>query len=177
MNAKHTKKLYLGTDGGVYLSLDRGATWLFLQNLPVGQFYHVAVDNVTPYRIYGGLQDNGTWMAPSSAPGGLSNSHWQSIYWGDGFWAQPDPADPDRKSTRLNSSHQIISYAVFCLKKKKINMRASHMIVSDDVVKYPGTTSVFETCYNTCATVTNTCPMTAAGSSPTAAATTATLPC
>src|SRR5258708_20336004 len=95
MNAKHTKKLYLGTDGGVYLSLDRGATWLFLQNLPVGQFYHVAVDNVTPYRIYGGLQDNGTWMAPSSAPGGLSNSHWQSIYWGDGFWAQPHPPDPD----------------------------------------------------------------------------------
>src|SRR5258708_31283804 len=126
MNAKHTKKLYLGTDGGVYLSLDRGATWLFLQNLPVGQFYHVAVDNVTPYRIYGGLQDNGTWMAPSSAPGGLSNSHWQSIYWGDGFWAQPDPADPDRKSTRLNSSHQIISYAVFCLKKKKINLKTSH---------------------------------------------------
>jgi len=95
INPKNTSQLYLGTDGGVYLSLDRGATWLFLQNLPVGQFYHVAVDNVTPYRIYGGLQDNGTWMAPSSAPGGLSNSHWQSIYWGDGFWAQPDPADPD----------------------------------------------------------------------------------
>jgi len=95
INPKNTSQLYLGTDGGVYLSLDRGGTWLFLQNLPVGQFYHVAVDNLSPYRIYGGLQDNGTWTAPSSAPGGLSNGHWQAIYGGDGFWAQPDPADPD----------------------------------------------------------------------------------
>lgn len=95
INPKNTSQLYLGTDGGVYLSLDRGGTWLFLQNLPVGQFYHVAVDNLNPYRMYGGLQDNGTWTAPSSAPGGLTNAHWQSIYGGDGFWAQPDPGDPD----------------------------------------------------------------------------------
>jgi len=95
INPKNTSQLYLGTDGGVYLSLDRGATWMFLQNLPVGQFYHVAADNQTPYRLYGGLQDNGTWMAPSSAPGGVTNAQWQAIYSGDGFWAQPDPADPD----------------------------------------------------------------------------------
>ena len=94
INPKNTSQLYLGTDGGVYLSLDRGATWLFLQNLPVGQFYHVAADNQEPYHIYGGLQDNGTWTAPSSAPGGVSNSSWHSIYGGDGFWAQPDPNDP-----------------------------------------------------------------------------------
>jgi photosystem II stability/assembly factor-like uncharacterized protein len=95
INPKNTSQLYLGTDGGVYLSLDRGATWLFLQNLPVGQFYHVAVDKQVPYRIYGGLQDNGSWMAPSSAPGGVKNSNWQTIYGGDGFWAQPDPEDAD----------------------------------------------------------------------------------
>jgi photosystem II stability/assembly factor-like uncharacterized protein len=95
INPKNTSQLYLGTDGGVYLSLDRGATWIFLQNLPVGQFYHVSVDNATPYHIYGGLQDNGTWMAPSSAPGGVGNSSWQTIYGGDGFWAQPDPSDPE----------------------------------------------------------------------------------
>lgn len=93
INPKNTNQLYVGTDGGVYLSLDRGATWMFLQNLPVGQFYHVSVDNVDAYRIYGGLQDNGSWVAPSSAPGGVGNSNWQAIYGGDGFWTQPDPLD------------------------------------------------------------------------------------
>ncbi len=93
INPKNTSQLYVGTDGGVYISLDRGGTWMFLQNLPVGQFYHVAVDNVDPYRIYGGLQDNGSWVAPSAAPGGVGNANWLALYGGDGFWVQPDPLD------------------------------------------------------------------------------------
>lgn len=93
INPNYTNQMYLGTDGGVYYSLDRGATWMFVQNLPVGQFYHVATDNRTPYRMYGGLQDNGSWIAPSEAPGGVNNSSWQNIYGGDGFWVQPDGAD------------------------------------------------------------------------------------
>ncbi len=93
INPKNTNQLYLGTDGGVYFSLDRGATWIFVQNLPVGQFYHVAVDNETPYNIMGGLQDNGSWIAPSAAPGGITNASWKSLYGGDGFWVQPDPND------------------------------------------------------------------------------------
>ena len=72
--------MYLGTDGGVYFSLDRGATWNFVQGLPVGQFYHVAMDNKDPYRVYGGLQDNGSWFAPSAKPGGISNGDWKSFY-------------------------------------------------------------------------------------------------
>ncbi len=95
INPNNTNHMYLGTDGGVYVSMDRGATWLFLQNLPVGQFYHVATDNQEPYRIYGGLQDNGSWVAPSAAPGGVSNSNWMAIYGGDGFWTIPDPTDPN----------------------------------------------------------------------------------
>ncbi len=93
INPNYTNQMYLGTDGGVYYSLDRGATWMFVYNLPVGQFYHVACDNNTPYRMYGGLQDNGSWMAPSAAPGGVNNSSWQSMYGGDGFWVSPDPSD------------------------------------------------------------------------------------
>jgi hypothetical protein len=46
-----------------------------------------------PYRIYGGLQDNGSWVAPSSAASGVSNGDWKSIYGGDGFWVVPDPND------------------------------------------------------------------------------------
>lgn len=94
INPNNTNHMYLGTDGGVYLSLDRGATWRFIDNLPVGQFYHVAIDNQKPYRIYGGLQDNGSWVAPSKLPGGVANGDWKSIYGGDGFWTVPDPTDP-----------------------------------------------------------------------------------
>lgn len=95
INPNQTNQLYLGTDGGVYMSLDRGATWSFLQNIPVGQFYHVDHGKGKGYRIFGGLQDNGSWVAPSSAPGGVSNGDWKAIYGGDGFWVVPDPLDPN----------------------------------------------------------------------------------
>ncbi|MFN8265634.1 MAG: hypothetical protein U0T11_06160 [Chitinophagaceae bacterium] len=95
INPNNTNILYLGTDGGMYYSLDRGVNWKFVNNLPVGQFYHVSVDNEEPYRIYGGLQDNGSWVAPSSAIGGVTNGEWKAIYGGDGFWTQPDPNDPN----------------------------------------------------------------------------------
>jgi photosystem II stability/assembly factor-like uncharacterized protein len=94
INPGNTNQLYLGTDGGAYVSLDRGATWIFLQNLPVGQFYHVATDQQGTYNVMGGLQDNGSWIAPSAAPGGVGNANWQSLLGGDGFWVQPDPLDP-----------------------------------------------------------------------------------
>ncbi|HXS36277.1 MAG TPA: hypothetical protein VN721_06220 [Flavipsychrobacter sp.] len=93
INPNYTNQMYLGTDGGVYYSLDRGATWMFVRNLPVGQFYHVALDKRDPYRIYGGLQDNGSWMAPSATPGGVNNESWTPLYGGDGFWCVPDLVD------------------------------------------------------------------------------------
>jgi photosystem II stability/assembly factor-like uncharacterized protein len=93
INPKNPSQLILGTDGGVYMSLDKGNNWKFLDNLPVGQFYHVATDKRTPYFVYGGLQDNGSWAAPSSAPGGVKNSDWLEFYGGDGFWVTPDPVD------------------------------------------------------------------------------------
>lgn len=85
--------MYLGTDGGVYVSNDKGNTWLFLQNLPVSQFYHVAADNERPYNVYGGLQDNGSWMGPSRTAGGITNADWKSVGFGDGFNAFPDNDD------------------------------------------------------------------------------------
>ncbi len=93
INPKNTNHIYLGTDGGVYMSLDRGVSWMYLQSLPVGQFYHVAVDNKKPYQVYGGLQDNGSWVGPSSAPRGVKNADWKTINGGDGFWVSPDPDD------------------------------------------------------------------------------------
>ncbi len=86
--------MYLGTDGGVYVSNDQGKTWRMVHNLPVSQFYHVSVDDRNPYWVYGGLQDNGSWMGPSQAPGGIGNAEWKNIGGGDGFYAFADPDDP-----------------------------------------------------------------------------------
>ncbi len=90
INPSNTNIMYLGTDGGIYVSIDRGVTWQFNQALPVGQFYHVAFDLKEPYNVYGGLQDNGSWMAPSAAPGGINNASWSRVNGGDGFWTVPD---------------------------------------------------------------------------------------
>jgi photosystem II stability/assembly factor-like uncharacterized protein len=93
INPDNTNTLYLGTDGGVYVSHNKGLSWAFLNNLPVGQFYHVSVSNDKPFNVYGGLQDNGSWMAPSSSPGGVSSTDWQFLNGGDGFWVEPSPVN------------------------------------------------------------------------------------
>ena len=95
VDPKNTEFIVIGTDGGVYLSLDRGNTWRPCPNIPVGQFYHVSYDMRVPYNVYGGLQDNGTWTAPSTRSGGVPNRMWESLLGGDGFWAFPDAHDPD----------------------------------------------------------------------------------
>jgi photosystem II stability/assembly factor-like uncharacterized protein len=93
INPKNTQHMYLGTDGGVYMSIDRGVTWSHQNILPVSQFYHVQVDNQIPYNVYGGLQDNGSWRGPSSSAGGIENRDWLGVGGGDGFWVQPDDQD------------------------------------------------------------------------------------
>lgn len=90
-----SEHVYLGTDGGFYESQDRAATVVFQQNLPIAQYYHVALDNQMPYNTYGGLQDNSSWRGPSRTGGAIQNRHWRTFPNGDGFWAQPDPADPE----------------------------------------------------------------------------------
>ena len=62
-----TDHLLAGSDGGLYVSWDRGKTWDFHDHMAVGQFYNVTVDDSEPYRVGGGLQDNGTWVGPSES--------------------------------------------------------------------------------------------------------------
>ncbi|MBI1745956.1 MAG: glycosyl hydrolase [Acidobacteria bacterium] len=88
-------EMLLGTDGGIYVSHDQGNTWMYLNNLPVSQFYHVAFDLEDPYRVYGGLQDNGSWVGPSQSPNGITNKDWRNVGFGDGFYVFPDPTDKD----------------------------------------------------------------------------------
>ncbi len=87
--------VYTGDDGGLWRSADGGTRWMHQVNLPVSQFYHVSVDNSNPYHVYGGLQDNSSWIGDSSYPGGVTNSRWENIYNGDGFWVFEDTSDPD----------------------------------------------------------------------------------
>jgi photosystem II stability/assembly factor-like uncharacterized protein len=87
--------VFTGDDGGVWLSKDGGNRWEHIQDLPISQFYHVSIDESDPYHVYGGLQDNSSWVGDSSYPGGVTNSRWENMYGGDGFWMWEDPADPN----------------------------------------------------------------------------------
>ena len=82
-----------GNDGGIGISRDRGKTWVFDEKLPVGQFYHINVDNEMPYNVMGGMQDNGSWHGPaySWTNGGIRNYYWSNVGGGDGFDVMPDP--------------------------------------------------------------------------------------
>ncbi len=89
--------IYNGNDGGFNISRDRGETWRFAENLPLAQFYHIRVDNSVPYRVCGGLQDNGSWCGPSQVwrAGGIRNTYWEEVAFGDGFDVLIHPDDPD----------------------------------------------------------------------------------
>ena len=84
-----------GNDGGIGITRDKGKTWLFDEKLPVGQFYHINVDNEMPYNVMGGMQDNGSWRGPAYTwmSGGIKNYYWDNLWGGDGFDVMPDKDD------------------------------------------------------------------------------------
>jgi photosystem II stability/assembly factor-like uncharacterized protein len=95
IDPNNTDHLIVGDDGGVWYSFDGGNRWWKGNNLPISQFYHVSVDMDRPYHVYGGLQDNSSWVGDSQYPGGITNDRWENMYGGDGFWMFADPSDPD----------------------------------------------------------------------------------
>jgi photosystem II stability/assembly factor-like uncharacterized protein len=97
IDPRDSEHILLGCDGGAYYSFDRSKTWDHWKNLPLAQFYGVAFDMAKPYKVYGGLQDNGTWGAVSNSLsfGGIGATEWVNLMGADGFQCQVDPNDPD----------------------------------------------------------------------------------
>lgn len=95
INPEDPNHIIEGNDGGIGISRDRGKNWVFDEKIPVGQFYHINVDNETPYNVMGGLQDNGSWHGPAYTwtNGGIRNYYWNNVGGGDGFDVMPDAED------------------------------------------------------------------------------------
>jgi photosystem II stability/assembly factor-like uncharacterized protein len=139
-----TNTVYTGDDGGLWRSLDGGSRWEHMVNLPISQFYHVSVDNADPYRVYGGLQDNSSWVGDSSYPDGVANSRWENMYGGDGFWMWEDPSDPNyiyaeaqggdigRVNRWTHETRSIKPYPQYGEKKLRCNWNAPIMVSPND---------------------------------------------
>lgn len=95
MNPQDPTLIILGNDGGLYLTHDGGTEWEFAGNLPIGQYYNISTNHRDPYWIYGGLQDNGVWGAPSKSYSNklIRNSDYVFVVGGDGFYSASEPLD------------------------------------------------------------------------------------
>jgi photosystem II stability/assembly factor-like uncharacterized protein len=105
INPANTKHMVGSDDAGLWISYDGGNRWHHSMNLPLSQFYHVSTDNADPYQVYGGLQDNSSWVGDQEYPGGITNNRWENLYGGDGFWVFADPSDPDYVYAEYQGGH------------------------------------------------------------------------
>jgi photosystem II stability/assembly factor-like uncharacterized protein len=92
-----------GSDGGFQRSFDGGDSWEIINNIELSQFYQLQIDNLEPYNVYGGLQDNGTWVGPSNSlyGAGILKRHWKGLAYGDGYFAEPIPGKEHLVYTNL----------------------------------------------------------------------------
>ena len=117
VNPTDSMHVMKGDDGGLGISYDRGRTWKFTTDLPVSQFYRVSVDMAKPYNVYGGLQDNGSWMGPNEtySEEGILNSDWVKTGGGDGFLNLVKPDEPHK----LYVESQYLGLSILDLKTRQ----------------------------------------------------------
>jgi photosystem II stability/assembly factor-like uncharacterized protein len=91
----NSKRFYIGNDKGASVTYDEGHSFIMFDNMDIGQYYAITLDNRDPYYIYGGLQDSGNWGGPSNSRdyNGILTDHWWKFHSGDGFHTTVDPDD------------------------------------------------------------------------------------
>ena len=98
IDKRDSRHMILGNDGGIYITYDRMTHWDHFNHVAIGQFYHVGVDTNLDYKVYGGMQDNGSWGGPSrsATASGPVNTDWYRVGSGDGFVTLVDPSDANQ---------------------------------------------------------------------------------
>ena len=136
----------IGDDGGIAVTWDKGGTYEFPNIFPIGQFYHVSYDMSKPYRVCGGLQDNGTWCGPTKTRGreGASNANWFNVGGGDGFYSAQDPTNSNivySESQGGNASRLDLAsnarYPIMRSNAGRINFEDSLIIARGDTMRPP----------------------------------------
>ncbi len=104
INPGNPDHFYLAGDAGLHETYDGGVAFRRINNLPIGQFYGITVDNRDPYWIYGGMQDNHSWMGPSATRSwdGIVDDEWRQSGFGDGMYQQ---SDPDGRTVYINAQN------------------------------------------------------------------------
>src|SRR5688500_780256 len=136
----------IGDDGGIGITWDKGGTYDFPNTFPIGQFYGVSYDMSKPYRVCGGLQDNGSWCGPSRTRSreGAGNANWFNVGGGDGFFTAMDPTNPNiiySESQGGNASRLDLAsgarYPIMRGNARPFNIEDSLVVARGDTVQPP----------------------------------------
>lgn len=134
----------MGNDGGIGISFDNGGNYIFPNTFAIGQFYNISFDMAVPYRVCGGLQDNGSWCGPSRRrQGPITNAMWWTFNGGDGFVTNQDPTNPDiiyGTSQGGNMGRYIVSAGQRTALRKP-NFRERYMKWEDSIMVVRGDTT------------------------------------
>ena len=131
INPNNSNHFFLAGDAGLHESWDGGIAYNRLNNIPIGQFYGIGADMEVPYNIYGGMQDNHSWMGPSATRHwlGILADDWKQVGFGDGMYQQPDP-----ESSMLYNASQ--NGNIIRVDRKTGNMQGLKPFPSDSKEKY-----------------------------------------
>lgn len=127
------KRIFVATDGGLYKSYDAGMSMEKIEDLPISQFYHVSLDNQSPYNVYGGLQDNNSWFGPSASPGGVESRDWEVVGQGDGFRVYPHPTEPHVVYSEMQGAEAIWRFDV---KNQQIKTVKPYPLEGDEKLRF-----------------------------------------